>query len=316
MVRRALSLLALASLAACASRGTPLDPLRAEREHAAAGRFAEAAAALTAERLRALPRRSRGDGHALLAHSLEASGRTDDALAAYQLAEGLHPKNLEVLTGMAWLLHRQGLDDRARPLFERAVKIHPNNASANLGLAEIQRSQGDLASAQKGYEKALENRGWANNASVQRDYAELLSARQNTGRAVAAITRALALDPSAATLLSAARIERRRGGTEAAYRNVGYALATDPAREDITLQRALWLLEDGRLAEAEADAETVLSRSDHALARWVRGCARARRGDLAGARADLASAASQRREHPFVARAALALLEELHAPAD
>ncbi|TPW18017.1 MAG: hypothetical protein FD126_3532, partial [Elusimicrobia bacterium] len=37
MVSRALSLLALASLAACASRGTPLDPLRAEREHFDAG---------------------------------------------------------------------------------------------------------------------------------------------------------------------------------------------------------------------------------------------------------------------------------------
>ena len=210
-------------------------------------------------------------------------------------------------------MHRLGLDDRARPLFERAVAIHPNNASGNLGLAEIQRAQGDLASAQAGYAKALEEKGWAANAVIQRDYAELLAARQRPQEAAAAIARALALDPSAATLLSAARIERRRGAAEAAYRNVGYALAGDPAQDEVVLQRALWLLEDGRLSEAEADAESVLSRSDHALARWVRGLSRARRGDLPGARADLASAAAQRREHPFVARAALALLEELHA---
>ncbi|TBR22506.1 tetratricopeptide repeat protein [bacterium] len=316
MVRRSLAPLALAALAACASRGTLVDPLKSERALFESGRFAEAAAALTPERLRSLPKRSRGDGHALIAHCLEAVGRSDDALAAYQLAEALYPKNLEALTGLGWLLHRQGLDDRARPLFERAVHIHPNNATANLGLAEIQRAQGDLASAQVGYESALADASWSKNPAVLRDYAELLASRQKPQQAAEAIGRALVLDPSAGTLLSAARIERRRGGIEAAYRDVGYALSGDPTRDDIALQRALWLLEDGRLAEAEADAEAVLARSDDALARWVRGSARARRGDLAGARADLASAASQRREHPFVARAALALLEELHAPAN
>lgn len=316
LTSRALALAAAAALSACASRGSAVDPLRAERALFDSSRYAEAAGALTAERLRSLPKRFRGDGHALLAHSLEAAGRTDDALAAYQLAEGLFPKNLEVITGMAWLLHRQGLDDRARPLFERAVSIHPNNASANLGLAEIQRSQGDLASAQSAYEKALAGEEWSRSASVLRDYAELLAARQNHQAAASAIARAMKLDPSAATLLSAARIERRRGSGEDAYRNLADALAADPRRDDILLQRALWLLEDGRLPEAEADAEAVLARADQALARWIRGSARARRGDLSGARADLASAAAARREHPFVARAALALLEELHAPAD
>lgn len=313
-MRRSIGALILAALAACASRGSVADPLKAEHDLFDGGSFAAAAAALTPERLSALPKRVRGDGYALRAASLEAAGHTDDALAAYQVAEALYPKNLQALTGLAWLLHRQGLDDRARPLFERAVRIHPNNASGNLGLAEIQRAQGDLASAQAGYAKALEEAGWAKNAAVQREYAELLASRQNHQAAASAIARALALDPSAATLLSAARIDRRRGAAEAAYRNLGYALANDPAQDDITLQRALWLLEDGRLPEAEADAEAVLARLDHALARWVRGVARARRGDLAGARADLASAAAQRREHPFVARAALSLLEELHAP--
>lgn len=317
MVRRALTLLAALAAGCASSRGSlAVDPLKAERALYDSGRYAEAAAAMTPERLRRLPRRARGDGYALLARSLQSQGRTSDALAAYQLAEGLYPKNLEVLTGLAWLLHGQGLSDRALPFFRRAAAIHPNNAAANLGLAEILAANGDLATAEDCYRRALAAPEWEGNPSVLRGFAEVLSARQKPAEAAAAVTRALAKDPSAATLLTAARIERRRGERDASYRRLAEAMATDPAREEAMLQRALWFLEDGRLPEAEADADALLSRAEGPLARWVRGAVRARRGDLAGARADLASAAAQRREAPFVARAALALLEELHAAAD
>ncbi|MBI3299969.1 MAG: tetratricopeptide repeat protein [Elusimicrobia bacterium] len=311
---RALKLLALCLLAACAGRGKlAVDPLAPERALFAQREFARCAAALTPERLAGLPRRARADGRALLARSLDSDGRFDDALAAYQYGATLHPKNLELVSGLAWVLHRLGLDDRARPLFERVLAIHPNNASGNLGLAEIQRSQGDLASAEAHYETALTEAGWRENPTVQRDYAELLADRQRFDAAARAVEKSLSLARTPEAYITAARIERRRLRVGDAYARLGEALALDPGREEAHQQRALWLLEDSRLPEAAAEAEVLLAKAPGAaLARWVRGVARARQGDLAGARADLAAAAASRRENPFVASAALALLKELH----
>lgn len=302
----------------CFTRGSlAVDPLAPQRELFERGSFPQAAAELTPEVLARLPRRHRSAGHALLARSLEASGRLDAALSAYQYGETLYPDNLELASGLAWLLHRQGLDDRARPLFERIVSIHPNNASGNLGLAEILRGQGDFAQAQVRFETALSEAGWADNADIQRDYAELLADRQLFEVAARAAEKSLTLARSPDTLIVTARIARQRGRLEESYALLADALALDPARDEARRQKALWLLEDGRLADATAEAESLLARGPgDALAHWVRGVARARSGDFPGARADLGAAAAKRRDSPFIARAALAFLQELHAAAD
>lgn len=319
---RALRAALLASLpflaAGCFTRGSlAIDPLAPQRELYQRGAFPQAAAELTPEVLARLPRRHRSAGHALLARSLEASGRLDAALSAYQYGEALYPDNLELASGLAWLLHRQGLDDRARPLFERIVTIHPNNASGNLGLAEILRDQGDFAQAQVRFETALSEPGWAENAAIQRDYAELLADRQLFEEAARAAEKSLSLAHTPDTLIVSARIARQRGQSPESYALLADALALDPARDEARSQRALWLLEDSRLADAAAEAEALLARAPgDALAHWVRGVARARSGDFPGARADLGAAAAKRREAPFVARAALAFLQELHAAAD
>lgn len=316
---RALLLAGCALLACgCFTRGSlAIDPLSAQRELYSRGSFQQAAAALTPEVMARLPRRHRSEGHALLARSLEASGRLDEALSAYQYGEALYPDNLELLSGLAWLLHRQGLDDRARPLFERIVDIHPNNASGNLGLSEILRAQGDFAQAQVRIETALSEAGWAENPAVQRDYAELLADRQLYEAAARAADKSLSLTRTPDTLVVAARIARQRGLSPDAYALLAESLSLDPGRDEARRERALWLLEDGRLDDATAEAQGLLDRvPGDALAFWVRGVARARQGDFPGARADLGAAAARRRENPFIARAALAFLQELHAAAD
>ncbi|MBI2362686.1 MAG: tetratricopeptide repeat protein [Elusimicrobia bacterium] len=315
---RAALLAALPFLAGCFTRGSlAVDPLAPQRELFARGAFSQAAAELNPEALARLPRRRRSEGYALLARSLEAAGRLDAALSAYQYGEALYPDNLELVSGLAWLLHRQGLDDRARPLFERIVSIHPNNASGSLGLAEILRDQGDFAQAQLRFETALSEAGWAENAAIQRDYAELLADRQLFEPAARAAEKSLALARTPDTLIVAARIARRRGRPEEPYAMLADALALDPARDEARSQKALWLLEDARLSDAAAEAESLLARAPgDPLAHWVRGAARARLGDFPGARADLGAAAARRRDAPFIARAALAFLQELHAAAD
>lgn len=315
---RALKLLPLCLLASCATRGElAIDPLAHERELFEQSAFTQCAAALTPERLVRLPRRARAGGHVLLAHALYANGRVDEALSVYQYGATLYPKNLELVSGLAWLLHHQGLDDRARPLFERVIGLHPKNASGNLGLAEIQRAQGDLASAEAHYETALAEEGWRENPAVQRDYAELLADRQRFDAAARAVEKSLGLARSPDTYITAARIERSRLRAGDAYARLAEALALDPGRDDARQQRALWFLEDALLPEAAAEAESLLAKSpDAALAHWVRGVARARQGDLAGARTDLAAAAASHRKNPFVADAAKALLSELHDAAD
>ena len=304
--------------AGCLTRGAlAVDPLAAQRDLYARGAFEQAAAALGPETLARLPKRHRSQGHALLARSLEASGRVDAALSAYQYGEALFPGNLELVSGLAWLLHRQGLDDRARPLFERVVSIHPNNASGNLGLAEILRDQGDFPRSQIHFETALSEKGWAENPAIPRDYAELLADRQLYAAAAQAAERSLSLSRTPDTLIVAARIARHQGLRAGAYDLLAEALSLDPARDEARREKALWLLEDKRLEEAKAEAEGLFARvPDDALAYWVRGVVRARQGDLPGARSDLGAAAARRREHPFIARAALAFLQELHAAAD
>ncbi|MFX9630925.1 tetratricopeptide repeat protein, partial [Acinetobacter baumannii] len=87
-----------------------------------------------------LPRRRRARGFALLGQSYERMGRIEEALRVSQLAQGLYPDDIDILSDLAELLHRSQLDDRARPYYLRVLKIHPNNAMANRGLAEIERS--------------------------------------------------------------------------------------------------------------------------------------------------------------------------------
>lgn len=279
-----------------------IERLFAERK------YGEVVQALDSERIRGLPRRARPRAYDLLGLSLQDMGDVSRALQVFQLAEGIYPKDLNILTDLASLLHSSGLHERARPYYERVLRIHPNNARSHLGLAEIHRSQGFLARSEEHYEHCL--REWNMHAFIWRDYARVLAAERKLDRAADAARRALALQREPDTLLLLATVERGQGLKDAAYAGLAEAAGLAPERLDLTLEKALWLLEDGRLDEAKAAASAALRTSpDEPLAHWVKASVALRRGFPTEAKMELASAASQ--EGTFVSRAARAMLEAL-----
>lgn len=289
------------------------DPLEHPRKLYADGKFAQVAAELGKSKISGLPRRRRAEAYILLARSYERAGANETALLTYQLAVGLYPKNLEILTHLGDILHHARLDDRARPYYERVVSLHPNNAAANFGLAEIHRAQGFLAKSREHYEKTLEE--WPKNAALWRDYAELLSEQRNFVLARTAIQVSLDLTgDSVETYLSYAHIERRHGLNESGYRRLAKALALDPANIELNLQKALWMLEDGRIEETRELVDRLINKfPEEPLAHWIRASTSLRMGKRSRAAADLRAAASAERTHPFIARTARAMLREMGA---
>lgn len=289
------------------------DPIEHQRKLYSEGKYAQVTIELGKSRINELPRRRRAEAYVMLARSYERTGANETALQTYQLAVGLFPKNLELLTHLGDILHHVRLDDRARPYYERVVSIHPHNAAANLGLAEIRRAQGFLAKSRRHYETTLEE--WAENAALWRDYAELLSEQRNFVLARTAIQVSLDLiGDNVETYLAYARIERRHGLRESAYGRMEKALALDPVNLKLNLQKALWMLEDGRTQEARGLAERLIEKSPgNPLALWIRASTSLRTAKRGQAVADLRAAASAERTHPFIARTARTLLREIAA---
>lgn len=306
--------LALALLLAAPARAQgPLgaDPLRPAEEDFAAGRYAELVGALADGGVRRLPRRARARAYDLLGQSHERLGQVENALRVYQFAVGLYPKDINILSSLANLLHGSGLDERAQSYFARVLAIHPHNAVANRGLAEIRRAQGMLAESAAHYERALAE--LPQDPALWRGYAQALGGLKDYPKAAEALQKALALSRDPPTLLELARNQRRRGLRVEAHATLSQVLEAwvEPALFDL---QGLWRLEDGEPAEAAQSAARALQLDAlDPLARWIRASAALRRGDRAAARIDLEAAAAQD-QHPFIARAAAATLEGLGRP--
>ncbi|HVE14414.1 MAG TPA: tetratricopeptide repeat protein [Elusimicrobiota bacterium] len=305
---RALFLAAVLSLPAAAQPPLRPEPLTPVEDAFAAGRFADVVRALQDGGVSRLPRRSRARAYDLLGSSHERLGQTEMALRVYQLAQGLYPKDINILSGLAGILHRNGLDQRAQAHYERILAIHPNNSAANRGLAEIRRSQGLLDESAAHFERALDET--KNDAGLWRDYGETLAEEKLLDKAADAFRRSLAIARGPDALLDLALLERRRGDRAEASRLLDEAERSQPEPALAGL-RALWLLEDGQTARASAAAEAAL-RADalDPLARWVRASVAIRSGNLPAARADLEAAAAQQ-EQPFIAQISAAMLEQI-----
>lgn len=271
-----------------------------------ANKAAEVVAALTPQFMQTLRGTDLRQAYVLLGENLFRLGRIDQALGVYQLGVQLFPKNVDLLTRQAGLLHAASLDEQAKALYRKALDLEPKHFGARLGLAEIDKALGFPDRAAAHYEAALET--LEKRPDVWRDYAEVLLAQRQFKTAELALERALALepdDPDALVLL--AFVLRARDGHDGAIARLDGALARG-AGVGARRAKALWLLEAGRLPEAEAEAARVLAEvPGDAAALWVRARARLAVGQGVKARDDLALAAGEPDDARFSARAARAL---------
>ncbi|MBI3551988.1 MAG: tetratricopeptide repeat protein [Elusimicrobia bacterium] len=312
MTRSLLLALALATPARAGLWGPMGDPLAGPKSLFESRKYAEVIAALTPDFLQKLKRDRLAQAYLYLGLSYQWTGSLGSALSTYQVAVKLFPKDLNLLSELATLLHQSGLDEQAQPLFQRVLSIHPNNARAHLGLAEIDRRLGLLESSAEHYETALEI--MTDQAPIWRDYAEVLLASRDLKTAELAISRALQLSPDADSRIDLAFIQRVAGRLDEALASLDEALREDPSRNDAALAKGLWCLEAERFHDAKlaASARFKIDPEDP-LARWIAARVELREGRTNEALKDLRVAAEGGRRARFVAEAAKDLLSKLEA---
>jgi tetratricopeptide (TPR) repeat protein len=282
-----------------------------------AGRYDAVIAALDPDGLLKLRGDDLARGYSLLAASYELTGRLDKSLSNYQLAVQLFPRDRDFLERLARLLHHSGLDEQSRPLYEKLVRLYPENAPGHLGLAQIDHALGFLDRSADHYVAALSTRsaqGFAQSGDIWREYGEERYEARDYRAAEAAVRRALALNSGdAASGMDLALILRAMGrGDEALAELEGPSGA---GRREALRARALWLMEDGRAADAEAAAKALLRTApDDALGLYVRARLALKAGRRAQARDWLRQAAAQGDSAPFTAKVCAALAASVGAP--
>ena len=278
-----------------------------------AQKYEQVVEALPSTAIDALPSSARSQAYALLGQSYVRKGDVTDALGVLQLAVQLYPKNINLLSSLADLLHGEELDDRAKPLYERILHIHPNNAEANLGLAEIEHTQGFLERSVRHYEQALTER--SKDAAIWRSFARVLSERRDYPKAIAAIEKSLSLDPNSAESLEALAVfQYRQGLRREADETIRRAIDAAHGRTDLRLERALWLLQDDELDASLREAQEALRADEgNPLGLWIRGSIALRRGERQAAIRDLKAAGSKPSQYPFISQVSAAMIAKLES---
>jgi tetratricopeptide (TPR) repeat protein len=316
---RAAPLLLILALAAAPVRawrlfGEPSDgKVRPVQKLNDDGKPREVLAALTPEFIQTLRGTDLRQAYILLGDNHDKLGRRDEAISDYQLGVTLFPKNVDLLSRQAMLLHREGLDEQARPLLLRVLAVEPKHGLAHQGLAEIDRKLGFFDRSASHYEIALEAAD--GRADLWRDYAEVLLAMREFRTADLALRRALQLapkSPDAHLLFAFAR--RAQNDYDAALTALDEATALG-AGIGAARTKALFLLEAGKIAEAGAQAALVLKDAPgDGAALWVNARVKMSKGDDAGAVRDLEQVKAVDGNNVFAAQAskALALEARMH----
>lgn len=290
--------------------GVSLD---SQRQLYEAGRYAEVIAALPPDLLLKLRKPQLQRAYIYLGASYERTGQLDKALGVYQLGIKLFPRNVELLTRLAQLLHASFLEEEALPIYHHILELQPLNTPAHVGLAEIDRSLGFLNRSAEHYERALED--LEDNPALWRDYAEVQIERREWSAAGLAISKSLELSPdNPDTLATMAFVQRGQGNISSALATLDKITGSAglPAPIEVRQTRALWLLEAGRTPEAGAEAAAILKEAPgRPLALFVRARAYLKEGKRDPAMRALEEAA--RGPDSFIAQVSRELLAELRA---
>ena len=311
-----LSLFALCAIASSAIApprlfGLPQNALARAQALFAKGDYPRVIYLLSPAALEGLRSKKAPAAEYLLAESYARTGRAEKALAIYQVAVKLYPRDIHLLMGLAELFREAGLNSRARPLYVRILERNPLDAEAHLGLARIDKNLGFLKRSLRHYSLAQDS--GKPRADIWREEAEVLLSLNAFEAAKDAARRALGLSPSdRRTLFLMGRIARASGDIPAALHDLDEAAGISRPRPELLRARTLWLLEAGRVREAGRAARAILSsRPRDPLAHWVLAEIALRTGRLAAARANLKAAARFAAEGSFVSRSAKAALKNI-----
>ncbi|MDZ8188154.1 MAG: tetratricopeptide repeat protein [Nostoc sp. ChiSLP02] len=78
------------------------------------------------------------------------------AIAVYQQAASLDPKNAKIYSGIGYLYAQQGNYQAALTSYRRAIAINPNNSDFFYAVGYIKANLGDTAGAKEGYRRAIQ----------------------------------------------------------------------------------------------------------------------------------------------------------------
>ena len=286
------------------------NPLKKGRELYALGRYAEAEREFSSG-LAGLDTAASKKAYWFIGSCYEKEGKLDHALANYQLAVRIYPKDTQLLLALGRLYLKIGLFDRATTIFSTMLRMDSDNFEANVGIAEVYANEGFLSKAAQHYKTALESMT-VRDLQLWRAYASTLLEQRQYGQAREVMEHTLSIDPNDPdSLLLSARLYYETGLHTSALAVITQAAALAPSRNDIVLRRALWLVSAGQADQGLGIALSALERdAQEPLALLTAGLALLEKGDSANARQYLDRAVALQDTAPFIAKTARGLLDE------
>ncbi|MBN4004492.1 tetratricopeptide repeat protein [Nostoc sp. LPT] len=84
------------------------------------------------------------------------AGDYGGAIAVYQQAASIDPKNAKIHSGIGYLYAQQGNYQAALTAYRRAIAINPNNSDFYYAVGYIKANLGDTRGAKEGYRRAIQ----------------------------------------------------------------------------------------------------------------------------------------------------------------
>ncbi len=131
------------------------------------------------------------------ARAARAAGRLAAAENRYRELAGIRPQDPVVLAEFGAVLHARSRPEEAASLYRDAVALDPGQPLARFGLGAIRAAAGDLPAAEFHFRTALEQR--PDDARTLAALGDVLLRQRRVPEALAALDRALALDPGDGT---------------------------------------------------------------------------------------------------------------------
>ena len=232
---------------------------------AAQARVGDAKAAHAAADAAIAASASSSAAHAGKGHALRASGQAAEAVAAFQKATTLDPRNVDAYVGLAYALVAAGKPAEAKVAATRATELNKGSGaafaalgyaiSAEKNFSGTDASWGDaIAQAQQGVFLAPKD------PQVQMVVAKLFEARGNYDQAKLAYTTAVANDPGFAPARTALTMAKfRSGDLDGALRDVTELIKASPESPDANRLYGELLARKGQYKEAIPALEKATS---------------------------------------------------------